>query len=76
MADSSIGFGFLCRPMTGADASVSARVNVLLNQDWPTDTLLQVSLWTSPDINRRKSSRAELSQNRWHTRYPVSEKSF
>jgi hypothetical protein len=27
-------------------------------------------------LNRRKSSRAELSQNRWHTRYPVSEKSF
>ncbi|MCQ8181021.1 type IV secretion system protein TraC [Methylomonas sp. LW13] len=50
MADSSIGFGFLCRPMTGADASVSARVNVLLNQDWPPETLLQVSLWTSPDI--------------------------
>jgi conjugal transfer ATP-binding protein TraC len=51
-ADTSIGFGFLCRPLTGADASVSARVNVLLNQDWPTDTLLQVSLWTSPDIEQ------------------------
>lgn len=50
LADSSIGFGFICRPLTGADPSVSARVNVLLNQDWPTDTLLQVSLWTSPDI--------------------------
>jgi conjugal transfer ATP-binding protein TraC len=50
LADSSIGFGFLCRPLTGADPSVSARVNVLLNQDWPTETLLQVSLWTSPDI--------------------------
>jgi len=50
LADSSIGFGFICRPLTGADTSVSARVNVLLNQDWPTETLLQVSLWTSPDI--------------------------
>jgi conjugal transfer ATP-binding protein TraC len=50
LADSSIGFGFICRPLTGADPSVSARVNVLLNQDWPTETLLQVSLWTSPDI--------------------------
>ena len=50
MADNSIGFGFVCRPMTGADTSVSARVNVLLNQDWPPDTLVQVSLWTSPDI--------------------------
>ncbi|OAI17088.1 type-IV secretion system protein TraC [Methylomonas koyamae] len=50
LADRSIGFGFVCRPLTGADQSVSARVNVLLNQDWPTETLLQVSLWTSPDI--------------------------
>ncbi len=50
LADSSLGFGFLCRPLTGADPSVSARVNVLLNQDWPVDTILQVSLWTSPDI--------------------------
>ena len=50
LADASLGFGFLCRPLTGAEASVSARVNVLLNQDWPTETLLQVSLWMSPDI--------------------------
>jgi conjugal transfer ATP-binding protein TraC len=50
LADASIGFGFICRPLTGADPSVSARVNVLLNQDWPTETLLQVTLWTSPDI--------------------------
>lgn len=50
LADSSLGFGFICRPLTGADHSVSARVNVLLNQDWPTETLLQISLWTSPDI--------------------------
>ncbi|MCD2450515.1 type IV secretion system protein TraC [Methylicorpusculum oleiharenae] len=50
LADNSLGFGFICQPLTGADPSVSARVNVLLNQDWPTETLLQVSLWTSPDI--------------------------
>jgi conjugal transfer ATP-binding protein TraC len=50
LAGSNIGFGFICRPLTGADPSVSARVNVLLNQDWPTETLLQVNLWTSPDI--------------------------
>lgn len=49
-ADQSLSFGFLCRPLTGADPNLPSRVNVLLNQDWPTDTLLQVSLWTSPDI--------------------------
>jgi conjugal transfer ATP-binding protein TraC len=49
-ADQSLSFGFICRPLTGADPSLSSRINVLLNQDWPTDTLLPVSLWTSPDI--------------------------
>lgn len=49
--DRSLAFGFLCQPLSGADPSVADRVNVLLNQDWPVDTLLQVSLWTSPDID-------------------------
>ena len=49
--DRSLAFGFICQPLSGADPAVADRVNVLLNQDWPVDTLLQVSLWTSPDIN-------------------------
>lgn len=49
--DRSLGFGFLCQPLSGADSAVADRVNVLLNQEWPVDTLLQVSLWTSPDID-------------------------
>ena len=51
MEDRSLGFGFLCQPLSGADPAVADRVNVLLNQEWPVDTLLQVSLWTSPDID-------------------------
>jgi conjugal transfer ATP-binding protein TraC len=49
--DRSLAFGFICQPLSGADPAVADRVNVLLNQDWPVDTLLQVSLWTSPDID-------------------------
>jgi len=49
--DRSLGFGFLCQPLSGADPAVADRVNVLLNQEWPVDTLMQVSLWTSPDID-------------------------
>ena len=49
--DRSLSFGFICQPLSGADPAVADRVNVLLNQDWPVDTLLQVSLWTSPDID-------------------------
>ena len=50
LEDKSLGFGFLCDPLSGADQAVADRVNVFLNQEWPVDTLIQVSLWTSPDI--------------------------
>ncbi|PZN81143.1 MAG: hypothetical protein DM484_08915 [Candidatus Methylumidiphilus alinenensis] len=49
--DRSLAFGFICQPLSGADLAVADRVNVLLNQDWPVETLLQVSLWASPDID-------------------------
>lgn len=53
-----IGFGFLCCPLTGADAGASDRLNVLLTQDWPPDTIMQVGLWAGPDI---KSTLAEIT---------------
>ncbi|TPQ27614.1 type IV secretion system protein TraC [Methylomonas koyamae] len=49
--DASLGFGFLCEPLFGNDPSIADRINVLLNQEWPIDTLLQVGLWASPDID-------------------------
>jgi conjugal transfer ATP-binding protein TraC len=48
--DASLGFGFLCRPLAGADAGEAERLAVLLNHDWPTNTLVQVLLWASPDV--------------------------
>lgn len=48
--DQSIAFGFICDPLPGGDDSVADRVNVLLNNDWPKDTLLQFCLFASPDI--------------------------
>jgi conjugal transfer ATP-binding protein TraC len=48
--DSSLAFGFGCRPLPTADRGAADRLSVLLNQDWPKDTLLQVMLWASPDI--------------------------
>jgi conjugal transfer ATP-binding protein TraC len=50
-ADNSLCFGFLCRPLSGCDAAAGQRLNVFLNQEWPVDTLIQVSLYTSPDID-------------------------
>lgn len=48
--DRSLGFGFVCAPLSGIGAGLSDRLNVLLNQEWPVDTLIQCLLFTSPDL--------------------------
>ncbi|NVZ08205.1 type IV secretion system protein TraC [Allochromatium humboldtianum] len=48
--DQSLAFGWLCQPLAGADQGHADRLTALVNQEWPTDTLLQVLLWASPDI--------------------------
>jgi len=50
--DYSIGFGFLCEPLCGADEKIQERMNGLLNQEFPAGTTLQFSLFRSPDINQ------------------------
>ncbi len=54
--DHMLGFGFLCQPLPGGDDHVSDRINVLLNNDWPKDTLLQFALWAGPDIQEYLAS--------------------
>ena len=51
--DDTLGFGFLCLPLAGADDAYAERLSVLLNQDWPADTLMQVALWSTPDIDEQ-----------------------
>ena len=48
--DDSLACGWLCQPMAGADQGAADRLSALVNQEWPTDTLLQILLWASPDI--------------------------
>ncbi len=48
--DQSLGFGFVCEPLSGADSAQADRLSVLLNCDWPPQTGLQVGLWASPDL--------------------------
>ncbi|MCK9377428.1 MAG: conjugal transfer protein TraC, partial [Syntrophobacterales bacterium] len=47
---SSLGFGFLCAPVTGCDDRMFERFNNLLNLSWPTETILQFCLWAGPDL--------------------------
>lgn len=46
----SLGFGFLCAPLTGGDDRVFDRFNNLLNLSWPPETILQSCLWAGPDL--------------------------
>jgi len=48
--DQSLAFGWLCQPLAGADQGHADRLTALVNQEWPTDTLVQLILWSSPDI--------------------------
>ncbi len=52
MDDQSVGFGFMCEPLCGADEKVQERMNGFLNQEFPSKTSLQFVLFRSPDINQ------------------------
>jgi conjugal transfer ATP-binding protein TraC len=45
-----IGFGVICAPIAGMDVAMSESLNALLNIQFPRDTVMQFSLYASPDI--------------------------
>ena len=49
---SELGFGFISRPLSGGDESISDRLEVFLNSDFPVNTRVQFSLMGSPAIER------------------------
>ena len=51
MDDKSIGFGFYCHPLCGADEKIQERVNGFINQEYPSKTTMQFILFRSPDLN-------------------------
>jgi hypothetical protein len=51
--DLSLGFGFVCEPLSSADRAQADRLSVLMNLDWRSETLVQIALWASPDIEER-----------------------
>ncbi|GGB64568.1 hypothetical protein GCM10011505_51120 [Tistrella bauzanensis] len=48
--DSSLGIGFLCAPLSGADDRAANHLAVLINSAWPNDSILSFSLIAFPDI--------------------------
>lgn len=47
-----LAFGFVCYPLQYADETVSQKLQVLVDQDFPSDSFMQFCLWSSPDIKR------------------------
>lgn len=45
-----LAFGIIASPLAGGDESTGDKLNLLLSLAWPTDTLMQVSCFTSPDL--------------------------
>ncbi len=62
--DKSLCFGFICLPLEGSDSKASDRINVLLNGDWPEDTLMQFCLFGSQDIYNVMNYAADLRKGR------------
>lgn len=62
LKDGYLGFGFLTRPLSGADDTVTQRLNVLLSFDYPPGTFVQVMLLASPDIRATTESILSLRQ--------------
>lgn len=63
-----IGFGVECQPLSGMDAASFDSLNAALNVDFPTDTIVQFSLYASPDI---ESSLADFEAMRADAKEPI-----
>lgn len=51
--DTSLAYGFICYPLPGADETVNSRINNFLNSEWPVNTCIQISMFSSDNINRQ-----------------------
>lgn len=49
--DQTLGFGFVCEPLCGADEKIQERMIGFLNQEFPKNSVMQFILFRSPDIN-------------------------
>ncbi|MGI9499764.1 MAG: type IV secretion system protein TraC, partial [Geminicoccaceae bacterium] len=49
-ADQTLAFGFICQPLTGGDEKTESRLRVLLEEEWPANTMMSFCLAASPNI--------------------------
>ncbi|MCU1136983.1 MULTISPECIES: type IV secretion system protein TraC [Stenotrophomonas] len=58
-----IGFGVLVAPISGGDENIAEKLNLLLQLGWPADTLIQFTLYASPDLVGITSAYKDLRRN-------------
>lgn len=51
--DNTLGFVYECQPLPGGDEKTKEKLEQLLGQNYPDDTIMQFFLYRSPDIERQ-----------------------
>ena len=64
--DGTIGLGFMCRPLPGADQGLQDRINNMLNQPFPNDSIISFLLFLSPEIQASLHSMERLREGFHH----------
>lgn len=57
-----LAFGVVASPLAGGDDSTADKLNMMLQLNWPDDTLIQVCCYTSPDLVEIASRYEDLRQ--------------
>ena len=63
-ADHSLSFGFICQGLPGGDERIEQRLRALLGEGWPDDSILQISLVSSPNLFREFEDARQLREGK------------
>lgn len=66
MDDKSVGFGFLCQPLISSTDKIQKRTVGMLNQEFPANSIMQFTLFRSPDITQELYRMIELRDGYQH----------
>ena len=73
-SDQSLAFCFECQPLPGADENTKEKLEQILGQEFPADTVLSFFLFRSPDLEERLDRMASLRDGFEHpVLKPISE---
>ena len=61
--DNTLGFSFMCQPLSGGGDEQMEYLNQLLKQDYPPGTTMQFCLFKSPDIERQLADYKHISES-------------